>query len=608
HSSWLPKKDWQEFAYTYQIPEKEDSWPDEAIATRYQWIARTVVSSDAVMYIDNLSVEKTSRTSSEDKASGERALKIDGYLDNDGEDEVWKSREVAVKGGEDVYFGLSYKKDNITAGSGAKFVFTNDNGGIVSSKTVDFGTGSKEWSTRALTEKLPENASGAYVEIYVTEGKGTLWADDVFVSQIPDIEHENVTVPDGITNAIENNGFEWVDGKSFPIGFTSDGMNLVVNGDFEEDAYWYKAGAAAGVQEFAYSNDSKDGTRSGNLKWVTYPVTGTAEWACIALREGQGKPVASSIPVALDSEYIVTMDAKKEGNIKNDNVTIMAEMKNGENAWKIQTLLSATADEEWKSFTANYKTPSAADERNGNNPDVSMAYINYIYAGRSDGVAIEPDEGTTQVFVDNITIEKLSRSATDAYKSGEKSLKIVGYADGVDEVWESESELAVAAGEEIYYGGSLKMDGIKANARFGVNFYDEDGVFVSADEFVAGRGTKDWTEYTDSVTAPEGAASAKLSLIVSNGNGTAWFDDVILGKMIEGIYTSKPVFNFDELAVNAGKTLTAEAKVYNCEDATDIMMSVAIYDGSSLVAVGSDYKKDVSGEVSFSADVKIPEG
>ena len=575
---------------------------------RYNGKAAATADNTGDLFVDNMSLEKSGRTTIDDKVSGERAMKIDGYRDFDGKDEVWKSAAATVKGGEDAYFGLSYKLDNVESGAGARFVFVDDSGKEVYVKNVDFGIGSKAWGARSLMQKLPQNASGVYVELYVKEGKGTLWADDVFVSQIPDIEHENVIIPDGITNAIENNGFETVDAKDFPEGWASDGTNLIENGDFEEDAYWYRAGASAGVQEFAYSNDSKDGTRSGNLKWVTYPVTGNTEWACMAYREGQGTPSATAIPVALDSEYIVTMDAKKEGNIKNDTVTVMAELKNGENAWKLQTLLSAKADEEWGSFSAKYKTPKASDEKNGNNPDVSMGYMWYIYGGRSEGTAIEPTEGTTQVFVDNITIEKLSRSATDAYKSGEKSLKIVGYADGIDEVWESESELAVVEGEEIYYGGSLKIEGVKANTLFKVNFYDEDGVFVASDEFAAGRGTKDWKEYTDSVIVPEGAAVARLALIVENGSGTAWFDDVILGKMVEGIYTSKPVFNFDELAVNSGKTLKADAKVYNFEETTDILMSVAIYDGNSLVAVGSDYKKDVSGEEALCADVVIPEG
>lgn len=605
-NSWIPNTNWQEFACTFSVPQKEAEYPEYALARRFQTRTYSANSETAAMYVDNISIEKTSRTDISEKHSGERSLMINGYADNDGEDEVWQSQEVGVVGGEKVYFGLSYKKDNITDGAGARLVFTDNSGREIRSRNIDLGAGSGAWNNKIIAETVPEQAQGAFVEVYVSEGAGTLWADDIFLSALPEEEHINVNIPDGIYNVIENNGFENVDDKDFPYSWESDGKNLIENGDFEEESYWYAAGATAGgTREFEYSSDSPDGTISGNLKWTTDPVTGIEEWGCIAQREGNGVPTMTPIAVALDSQYIVRMDTKIEGNIKNNNVTVMSELKNGANAWNIQTLLSASATGEWKNYTSLYTTPAASEEKNGNNPDVAMGYINYIYAGRAVGIAIE--NGMTQLWIDNLSLEKLGRTDAEENASGTKSLKIVGYNDGKDEIWESDSVLSVEAGEEIYFGGMVKTENIRNYAGFEVRFYDENNVYVSSKEFSTGRGTKDWAEYTDSAIVPETAAFAKLILKVGDGSGTAWFDDVILGKMVSGIYSTKPIFNFDELAVNAGEELTATTEVYNYAEPKNISLFLAIYDENGMIAAdisSADVSKDGS---KLSASVTIPQ-
>ncbi len=598
-STWVPSTQWQEYSAVFSAPQ------NAGFAGRLQLRGRTANTAGSVLYADNISVEKTSRTDSAEKNTGDRSLRIDGYADSDGADEVWTSETVGINGGEDVYFGLSYKKDSITAGAGARLVFVGASERILGTETVDLGTGSKSiWQQRIVKAIAPEDAECVYVEIYLKEGSGTLWTDDVFVSVRAEEEHENVIVPDQIINIVGNSGFEDVDGRLFPTGWTSDGQNLIKNGDFEDEAYWYAAGASAsGTREFAYSSDSPDGTTSGNLKWTE--ATGNEEWGCMAYREGQGTPAAASIPVALDSDYYVAMDAKLGDNIKGNNIRVMAEMKNGDNQWAAQTLLSKTADGEWANYTSTYHTPLASAEKNGNNPDVSGAYIYYVYAGRATAIPIE--SGETQLWIDNLRLEKVGRADTAEYAAGERSLKIVGYTDGVDEVWESDDVLGVTAGETVYYGGKVKLQGLKDYARFAVNFYDKNGVFISSDGFSAGRGTKAWESYTDAVTAPQGADYAKLALIVNDGKGTAWFDDVVLGKQISGIYAKKAVFDLDELASNAGKTLTASTNVYSYEDAADVMLALAVYNQGMLVGIDVKSARADGEGVPVSASVTIPD-
>lgn len=99
----------------------------------------------------------------------------------------------------------------------------------------------------------------------------------------------------------------------------------------------------------------------------------------------------------------------------------------------------------------------------------------------------------------------------------------------------STPRVGVTAGTTYVVSGWLKLQNVAASssngARLGIQWYKASGSSISSKYVVKKlKGTKDWTHYTKTFTAPSGAATARLRLEVtgSGTTGTAWFDGVAI--------------------------------------------------------------------------------
>ena len=84
------------------------------------------------------------------------------------------------------------------------------------------------------------------------------------------------------TNLLANGSFELTREYDFPVGGSSNGENLIPNGDFESRAYWrYNNG------NLSYEYDEELGSTVGKLEWNG----GAKGWNAVTMRSDGGNNV-----------------------------------------------------------------------------------------------------------------------------------------------------------------------------------------------------------------------------------------------------------------------------------------------------------------------------
>ena len=121
-------------------------------------------------------------------------------------------------------------------------------------------------------------------------------------------------------------------------------------------------------------------------------------------------------------------------------------------------------------------------------------------------------------------------SLSSTAHSGAKSAKLVKRG-----TISSTPRVAVQAGGTYTLGAWVKTSNLTSSSSSGgaqvrVQWYHASGSQIGSTSLVTGlKGTKPWTRYPKAVTAPAGAATARVQLRLANTTrGTAWFDDVEL--------------------------------------------------------------------------------
>ncbi len=408
---------------------------------------------------------------------------------------------------------------------------------------------------------------------------------------------------------LSNGDFEQVDEAGFPIGWTSDGRNLLPDGSFEHDVknvYWY-AGGSVSTLNFVKKTEDPAHVRSGEQAASVPFKEGTSKaWGSIQARP-EGK-----IAVAGGAEYIMRSYVKVE-NLDGEPIYSEIEYIKGTG----ETIPNTAGDKvsiadgaaDWYAYETTITTPANAYS------------INRVNAVRSNGFSTAAADGvpakTAALYCDDFSLEKLGRTdPTTVSGDGTRSLKIVGYADGVDEVWSS-PRFAVEEGRMLSFSGDMKTEAIAAAeqyARIRVTYYDASGEQVSSQTIAQRTGTADWETVSASLFVPAGATQAGIDLVVEDGTGTAWFDNLALAEAQQSLVVRAPQFSLDRFSDNQGQTLTATATAVNSSDTAESgVLVLALFDEAGQML---DISIDDSGfpvntpdmpETTLTAQVTIPE-
>jgi hypothetical protein len=134
--------------------------------------------------------------------------------------------------------------------------------------------------------------------------------------------------------------------------------------------------------------------------------------------------------------------------------------------------------------------------------------------------------------------------AADAAHDGARSVKIVSTQPrGTLCRWLSVLSTIPVTPGPFSVGAFVKTEDVtQGAAQLAVTFWDASGAYIPGSAHDVGPGldgTHDWTAVGGQVTAPAGAAFLRLELRLF-GPGTAWFDDLILQRVIRQIFNVTP--------------------------------------------------------------------
>ena len=342
----------------------------------------------------------------------------------------------------------------------------------------------------------------------------------------------SMAMPDSFDNILTNGGFETADGYGFPEGWMSDGQNLIPNGDFEGNtlssgynlannkAMQYKVAGGATKVEVCENQNAPTILGKYALR-ATWENAETLKWGGAHVQDD----TYGVIPISYGSSYIMRAFAKSgDSSHFTDSkdrfqFNLVSSYKNNasgsydnkvyDNVWIPTT--------EWKEFSKTFTVPQKGDVT-----DVDGG----PYVKRYQVITANAKVLGAELYVDNFSMEKISRCDEEECASGSKSLKIVAYDDGLDEVWTSNTVSGIRQGSDLVFGASFKGT---ANAAIRLVYFDMYGEIVSVEE-KAIDAASDWEDYVYSSIVPDGATEVALELSTADKSGTVWFDDCFIGK------------------------------------------------------------------------------
>ena len=595
-NSWIPTTTWQEFSKNFTFWTKDEvtaksTMANGAFLERYQVRSRTAAVADAVLFVDNFRMEKISRTSTASVASGEKSLMIKGYAD--GQTEEWTSDYAAAYSGQPVAISAKVNVESIASYTyGSKTV----NPEVAVIAEFDNGTSVKLASYASATDgfvSVNQNVTvpgdAAYVRLKLTvDGDGVAYFDDASICAEAEAPSVDVTA---YVNKIANNGFETTDSYAFPVNWDSDGKNLIPNGDFENNSL------SAG-----YARDGKTA--------VKYGAAGGGESAVSVVSNGADAPEAVG-----DYSLKIEWDEVKWGGsqVRNDNYGLVpveygaeyvarAMVKAGDN-----THFTSAANRFQFGFIGNYvnnstkKNEFLVDDNSWiptttwqefsktfsiwNEEDVTPkdTVVNGVFLERYQVRSRTAAVADAVLYVDNFSMEKVSRSDTTEKNTGDKSLKIVAYDDGIDEVWTSD-KVSVQEGSEIAVGAAYKA--LNSDTGLTVKVIYFNGSNKVREYVVAKDANSDsWENIAKLTTVPAGADSAQIELTVPGNVGTVWVDDVLLGVLPSDMYVEGVRYSHPDVYGNNGETITVSVDITNPKEQTTLFVASVLYDGSDNMIV-----------------------
>ena len=621
-SGTLEAEKWHELGgegYTYTIPAPQtvnaaftDTMPAE-IQLVNVGRCTTPATGDyttAATWTDDAVFEKLSRTSNAEALSGSNSLMIKGYAD--GISEKWVSDYVDVTEGETIEASTGvkaveiadYVRDDVTYSKKLAVSVEFDDGTVTLVGSLDDTTDAFVELKKNIT--VPEGAKTARL-VYTFDGKGVAYFDNAGIKA----EREVADIDLGAySNKLLNSGFEAVDKYDFPTDWESDGKNLVVNGDFETGnlsagknlsgtkAVSYKAtGNTSGVEIAENENAPAElGKYSIKINWKD------KKWGGAVVQDDND----GVMPIAYNSEYIARADVKAGKNTdfpapteKFQFAFVTNYQKTGmnnkdfivdDNSWVPTT--------EWQNFTKKFTTIKAEEAIDPIAPRINRYLVRTRQAAVADAV----------LYVDNYRVEKMSRSDASEKNSGNKSLKIVAYDDGVDEVWTSK-RVAVRENTDIAIGAAYKTASLSGGVNIAVNFYSGDKKIGKA-ALCEGAESSAWKNTAKLVAVPAGADGAELEITVAGGSGTAWIDDVFLGEEVSDPYINSVEYSVNDLYGHDGETVNVSINVANYNEKSSVFAASALFDGKdNLIYVAAENSEIPANQTAYPVvrKVKLPE-
>ena len=163
---------------------------------------------------------------------------------------------------------------------------------------------------------------------------------------------------------------------------------------------------------------------------------------------------------------------------------------------------------------------------------------------------------------------------TEAH-SGLKSEQIISDTQWVREVYQS---VSVTGGATYDMSAWVKTSGVDVGASIMIQWLDISENILSTDVVGTLTGSQDWTELSNSFTAPANAVFARFRLfldIETDGAGTAWFDDHVLTEITEldldgdGYTSTQGDCNDNDIAINPGAIEYCDGIDNNCDGQVD---------------------------------------
>jgi PKD repeat protein len=112
------------------------------------------------------------------------------------------------------------------------------------------------------------------------------------------------------------------------------------------------------------------------------------------------------------------------------------------------------------------------------------------------------------------------------FHSGSKSVEIAAPTSGSKLTHQT---VAVNSGQVYDISGFVKTEGITNVVQISVQWQTGSGSLISTSNIGSTmQGTVDWTLRSKRLTAPSTAGKVQIRLIVKNGSGKAWFDDLVV--------------------------------------------------------------------------------
>jgi len=115
--------------------------------------------------------------------------------------------------------------------------------------------------------------------------------------------------------------------------------------------------------------------------------------------------------------------------------------------------------------------------------------------------------------------------ATDQKYGGTHSVKITSTDTNGKARWLTDRNIPVTPGTSYSFNAYIKTSGLSKTAHMAVTFWDSSLKYIPGGGTNQISGTAAWTLVSGKVTAPPGAAYARVELLI-DGSGTVWFDDV----------------------------------------------------------------------------------
>ena len=335
---------------------------------------------------------------------------------------------------------------------------------------------------------------------------------------------------------IANGGFESYDSKTeFPKGWSSDGENLLLAGDFE-----IGSAALTSVGKSPTGND---------IRWAS-PSTGTNDVTIVSAKSDEeaehGKYYARMrfkannwggigytnlsgtnylLDVIYGGSYIFRADYRvsKQEAFPDSQMAFYYLVTTSANEVKDVTKFEPRVTDTKKPSTAwqtaelpfkFMEKPTASGYTYYDLPHVQRMQLRYNTKANAS------ESNTADMFVDNMSLEKLGRTSNEKAYSGSRSLKYVGYDDNSSEDWKSDALNLSDGGEYIftYYSLGSGADAyIEAANGEKISFTEENS-----------ENDGDWVKTTAKFTA-----NGEVKVCLTGGNNTVYFDDVSIKEVLK---------------------------------------------------------------------------